>query len=138
MNGPILALDLGTKRTGVAISEAGLLATPLATLASTAPHTQTLIQQVLDLIKEHQATTLVVGLPLMEDQSSTRQSSKTSLIIAQLEVALRGLPHPPTLEVANEYHTTTDGLLEFPDTNKDAAAAAVILESYLEQKGTAW
>src|SRR6195952_779604 len=63
-----LAIDLGTRRVGLALSDAGgKLATPLSILQITAP--EQAIAQILRLIPEEGIERLVVGLPINMDDS---------------------------------------------------------------------
>ena len=57
----ILGIDLGSRRIGIAIAEAGALsARPLATVARTGDE----LARLAELVRAHQATELVVGLPI--------------------------------------------------------------------------
>ena len=63
----MLAVDWGTVRLGVALSDpTRLIAQPLATLKRRAGH-RIPIADILDLIARHEVTLLVVGLPLAPD-----------------------------------------------------------------------
>lgn len=62
--GRVLAVDWGRKRFGVALSDPGrLIAQPLTTLTRREHHRPP-IAALLDLIRAHDVTELVVGLPL--------------------------------------------------------------------------
>lgn len=64
MDGRVLAVDWGRKRFGVALSDPSrLIAQPLTTLARREGQRPP-IAALLDLIKEHDVSELVVGLPL--------------------------------------------------------------------------
>ena len=61
-----LAIDLGTRRVGLALSdEGGRFATPWDVLTITSP--QQAIDQILPLIRKEGVERLVVGLPLNMD-----------------------------------------------------------------------
>ena len=63
-----LAIDLGTKRVGLAMSdEGGRFATPLEVLTVTSPDAA--IPHILDLIRKEQVQRIVLGLPLNMDDS---------------------------------------------------------------------
>jgi putative Holliday junction resolvase len=69
MEGRILAVDPGTKRVGLALSdESRTLASPLRTLA--AEPLQTLAERIAQVAREVGAAELVVGLPKNLDGSS--------------------------------------------------------------------
>lgn len=60
---PVIALDLGTKRVGVAISDAlSISITRLAVLPRT--NWKQLLRDVVDLIRRFDAQSMVIGLPL--------------------------------------------------------------------------
>jgi putative Holliday junction resolvase len=62
MSGRVLALDVGSRRLGVAMSDpTGTVASPLVTLARRGPVEDA--TALARLAAEHEATTLVVGLP---------------------------------------------------------------------------
>jgi putative Holliday junction resolvase len=62
--GRVLAVDWGTKRFGVALSDpTRLIAQPLTTLTRRARHRPP-VRAILDLITRHEVALVVVGLPL--------------------------------------------------------------------------
>ena len=62
--GRVLALDWGTRRLGVALSDpTRLIAQPLTTLSRRAGHRPP-VREILDLITRHEVSLVVVGLPL--------------------------------------------------------------------------
>jgi putative Holliday junction resolvase len=64
VTGTWVGVDVGTVRVGVAISDpAGILATPVATLARDPRH-DTDIAQLVQLVHEREAVGVVVGLPV--------------------------------------------------------------------------
>ena len=138
MNSPLLGLDIGLHRTGVALSESGLLAQPTTVIewnpAQLATHTDAIIK----LVRQHEIQTLVIGLPLNEDGSPTPQSEKTEVVIAALRAGLAEAGIGVTIDTINEFQSSQDGELRFPGVERDAAAAAVILQEYLEANGGGW
>jgi putative Holliday junction resolvase len=63
----VLAVDWGTKRIGVALSDpTRLIAQPLTTLTRRANH-RAPVGDILELVAQHQVTLVVVGLPLEPD-----------------------------------------------------------------------
>jgi len=65
--GRVLAVDWGTRRLGVALSDpTRLIAQPLTTLTRRAGHRPPL-QEILDLVARHRVALVVVGLPLTPD-----------------------------------------------------------------------
>jgi putative holliday junction resolvase len=63
MSGRVLAVDVGTRRLGVAVSDpTGTVASPLATVPRRTPAEDA--KALAALAAEHDATTVVVGLPV--------------------------------------------------------------------------
>ena len=72
-----LGLDVGDRRTGVAMSDArGILATPLTVLASIGEGALT--EQVLRLVEQHKVKRVVVGLPRRLSGDLGRQAGKVT------------------------------------------------------------
>ena len=70
-----LGLDIGDKRTGVAVSDAlGILATPLTVIAS--EDENALINEILKLVGVHEANCIVIGLPRRLDGELGKQANK--------------------------------------------------------------
>lgn len=133
MNSPLLGLDIGLKRTGVAISESGLLAKPLTMIEAKPPHMAQAINQIVALTKEHEIKTLVIGVPYTQDEALTGQALKVEQIIIQLEEALRASKQDGTQLVrVNEFGSSQEAARRFPKDQLDSASAAVILQEYLD------
>jgi putative Holliday junction resolvase len=78
-----LGLDVGDKRTGVAISDPqGILATPLTVLAS--EDEEDLINQVLNLVEQYKAEHIVVGLPRRLNGELGKQADKVTAFADKL------------------------------------------------------
>jgi putative Holliday junction resolvase len=70
-----LGLDVGDKRTGVAISDPqGILATPLTVLIS--KDEDAFIDEILKLVEQYKAECIVVGLPRRLNGELGKQASK--------------------------------------------------------------
>jgi putative pre-16S rRNA nuclease len=81
----ILALDVGTKRIGVAVSDlAARLPRPLTTLDGTSPATPA----VQSLVAEHGAVAVVVGLPRGLDGQETAQTQAVRAFVEDLKQAV--------------------------------------------------
>ena len=131
----ILALDVGQKRIGVALSDpGGLLATPLTTIGSRGESSD--VRAVLGLTDEHGVGEIIVGLPLSLSGHRGAQAQR----VAQFTKALAKLAAVPVRSVDERYSSVeAERLLRDsgvpPSRNKaqvDAAAAAVILQSHLD------
>ena len=78
-----LGLDVGDKRTGVAISDPqGILATPLTVLAS--KDEDALIDEILKLVEQYQAECVVVGLPRRLNGELGKQAGKVTAFADKL------------------------------------------------------
>jgi putative Holliday junction resolvase len=78
-----LGLDVGDKRTGVAISDPqGILATPLSVLIS--KDEDALINEILNLVEQHKAERIVVGLPRRLNGELGKQAGKVTAFADKL------------------------------------------------------
>jgi putative Holliday junction resolvase len=78
-----LGLDVGDKRTGVAISDPhGILATPLTVLAS--KDEDVLINEIIKLVEQYNAECIVVGLPRHLSGELGKQAGKVTAFIDKL------------------------------------------------------
>lgn len=78
-----LGLDVGDKRTGVAMSDPqGILATPLTVLAS--KDEDALIDEILRLVEQYKAECVVVGLPRRLNGELGKQASKVTAFTEKL------------------------------------------------------
>jgi len=134
MNSPLLALDIGRKRTGVAISESGILSTPLTVLQADPPHMQRVVQEVVTLVREHETKTLVIGIPYSSEDALTEQAVRIEQVINRLEEqVMADVPWPVAIERINEFRTSQDAAELYPGVPGDSAAAALILQDYIDQ-----
>lgn len=80
----ILALDVGDKRIGLAITDPlGLTAQPLFTLHRTTLRAD--LKAIARFIRQHNVTTLVVGNPLHADGTPSPQAAKAQAFAKALE-----------------------------------------------------
>jgi putative Holliday junction resolvase len=78
-----LGLDVGDKRTGVAISDPqGILATPLTVLTSS--DEDALIKEILTLVSQHKVERIVVGLPRGLNGELGKQANKVTAFADKL------------------------------------------------------
>jgi putative Holliday junction resolvase len=136
----IMALDVGDRRVGIAVSdEMGLIATPLTVLRRGSKAED--FQQIARLVREQGVVTLVVGHPLNEDGSAGPQAQRIERYAAALTEALRaeGLDLQAVLwdeygstQRAQETMITTGRKTKERRARIDAVAAAVILQEYLD------
>jgi putative Holliday junction resolvase len=79
----VLALDYGSARCGVAVSDpAGTLATPLGAIQR--PRSRGGLEAIATLVKQHGAERVVVGLPLSLRGADTEQTRRARAFAATL------------------------------------------------------
>jgi putative Holliday junction resolvase len=134
----ILAIDLGEKRIGLAISDAlGITAQGLPTIQ--VKNEQEICPKIMETINERNVTQLVFGLPKNMNGTLGPQAKKVEECAQKLK-QLSGLP----VDFEDERLSTVSAeqvLLE-ADTSRakrkkviDKLAAMIILQSYLARKG---
>lgn len=130
----VLALDYGSARCGVAVSDpTGVLATPLEAVLK--PAGRKGMGKILALVRELGAERVVVGLPLSLSGGDSAQTREAREFAAVLEQRLDGVP----VELYDERFTTLlaqrDGGpgTRSPRASEDSRAAAHLLSSWLER-----
>ena len=122
----VLALDYGAARTGVAVSDpTGSLARPVGVVERAA--SQAGLARLAELVREHEADRVVVGLPLTLRGEHGAQARETDDFVD----ALRGALDVP-VESFDERFTTSLAGQDAGTAEEDARAAAHLLASYLE------
>jgi putative Holliday junction resolvase len=135
----VLALDVGTRRIGLALSDAlGLTAQPLAVLERRGAATD--LETIARLAGEHQVVTILVGLPLTLAGARGPQAR----LVETFARRLQGRVAVP-IELVDERLTTAESerLLLAADASRrkrkrvrDQMAAQLILQQYLERRRT--
>ena len=137
----ILALDVGERRIGVAISDPDeRLAVPLRILERQSAATDT--KSIIDIAQAENVKLLVVGHPLSLDGTVGPQARRVEEFAARLRTA-SGL----LLELWDERLSSVQAERQLPNTRKarpkgsrrrrapvDDLAAAIILQSYLDRR----
>jgi putative Holliday junction resolvase len=119
----VLALDYGSARTGVAVSDpTGTVARPLCTVERAG--TEVGLARLRELVAAEEAERVVVGLPLTLRGEHGEQATETGHFVDDLRAVL-DVP----VETYDERFTTA---LAGPGEGDDARAAAHLLSSYLE------
>lgn len=122
-----LSFDFGTRRIGVASGNSLLgHASPLATVSVQG---EPRWQAIGKLIDEWQPDALVVGVPFHPDGAPHENTRAAQRFARQLQGRFRR----PVHEV-DERYTTTEALADGA-RDVDAAAAAIILEQFLRERG---
>jgi putative holliday junction resolvase len=116
----VLALDYGSARTGVAVSDpTGTVARPVTTVGRAA--TDAGFATLLDVIAAEEPDVVVVGLPLTLRGEHGEQARETSVFVERLRAAVDA-----PVETYDERFTSVLG------GDDDARAAAHLLSSYLQ------
>lgn len=124
----VLALDYGSARTGVAVSDpTGTLARPLEVVENASAPAG--LRRLADLVEREGVECVVVGLPVTLRGERGAQAQETEAFIA----ALRGITEVP-IESFDERFTTKLAESQPADAPPDAVAAAHLLSTYLEWK----
>jgi putative holliday junction resolvase len=128
-----LGVDYGTKRVGLAISDSlGITARPLSVVPRSA-----VVQEVVNLVKEHDVGTIVVGLPTGLSGDEGMSASEARKLADEL-----GIAAGVEVILVDERYTSRmaeDALLESGmkrrerRENVDKVAAAIILQDYLDR-----
>jgi putative pre-16S rRNA nuclease len=126
----VLALDFGSARTGVAVSDpTGTLARPLGVVERAASEAG--LSELGRLAREEQVERIVVGLPLTLRGERGEQAAETERFVDALRAAV-DVP----VELYDE-RFTTDLAQQTPGAApEDALAAAHLLSTYLEWCGS--
>ena len=120
----VLALDFGSARTGVAVSDpTGTLARPLGVVERAA---DTGLDELVALIRAEEPERVVVGLPLTMRGERGEQVRATEAFVASLRARV-DVP----VETYDERFTTDLAERTPSATPEDARAAAHLLASYL-------
>jgi putative Holliday junction resolvase len=121
----VLALDFGSARTGVAVSDAtGTISRPLTVVERAA--TEAGLERVRRIVAEQEAELVVVGLPLTLRGERGQQAAETEEFVSALR---RALDVP--VETYDERFTTSLAAAAPGNAPEDARAAAHLLDSYL-------
>ncbi|MBN3520460.1 Holliday junction resolvase RuvX [Algoriphagus lutimaris] len=134
----ILAIDLGTKRTGLAVTDPlKMLANPLETI-----ETFKLLDYIKTYISKEEVDTLVLGLPT---RLNGQDNEMTPKVMAMKELLEKNFPSQK-IELIDERFTSKMAMQSMiamgskkkdrreKAGNLDKVSAAIILQSYLERQ----
>lgn len=125
-----LGIDFGTKRVGVAISDAaGMIAFPRATL----PNDGQLFSQLSELVKNENIGVIVVGDTRSHGGNDNPVTAEAEAFVAALQSAI-AVP----IERVWEMWSSIEASRYAPDGkgHDDASAAAIILQRFLDTRTT--
>lgn len=132
-----LAIDYGTKRTGLAICDPGeTIASPLTVISSQ----KKLLEKIAQIVKKENVEALVLGLPLNMDNSQGAQAKLVFEFAERLKTCFN-LPvyfqdERLSSFIAKGKLSSTDFTRAKKRKRLDAIAAAEILQAFLERKKT--
>jgi putative holliday junction resolvase len=128
-SGRIVALDYGSARCGVAVSDpTGTLATPLEPILK--PNTRKGFNRLLATVRAHEPGTVIVGLPLSLSGQDSAQTRETRAFADRLCAALDA-----RVVLYDERFTTALAQQRPGTAAEDSRAAAVLLEDWLGAAG---
>ena len=133
--GRLLAIDMGAKRVGVAVSdELGMTARPVITIERRS--WKKLLRSIIEQIEALEARGLVIGLPLNIDGSEGPAAAEARQVAAKFELSLK-IP----VYLQDERLTSEEAKSRLQDIQKrdrmveiDSAAAAIILQDFIDQQ----
>lgn len=136
--GRVIAIDLGTKRTGLAVTDPlKILANPLETIPS-----ESLVNYLKKYIQKEEVETIVLGYPIKLDGTSNEMTPK----VISLKDRLSKLFPQINVELEDERFTSRMAMQSMiamgskkkdrkeKAGNLDKVSAAIILQSYLERQ----
>ncbi|MFA9479614.1 Holliday junction resolvase RuvX [Phycisphaerales bacterium AB-hyl4] len=134
-----LAIDLGAKRTGIATGDDTTgLATPIDVITTTSDAER--LNRLAKLIDEHGPDALVLGMPLNMDGSPGPAAKHAQAFADQLTQRFNLPVHPVderlSSDAANRQMAQTGLTHKQKKARRDALAAAVILQDFLNSKRT--
>ncbi len=140
--GPLLAVDSGARRIGLALSDVSqLLAHPLTTLTRRAGK-RFPMRQLLALLDAHGVAGVVVGLPLAPDGSEAAAAAAARRLAAEIarRTARPVVLHDERLTTARALRAVREmgGHTRGRKADVDALAATLLLQRYLDvRRGSA-
>lgn len=123
----LMGIDFGSKKIGIAFSdESGAMAFPHSVIKNDA----TMLKTILSLIAEKEVGTIVIGHSLDKDGNANKIHSAVETLITDLTLET-GLP----VHLQPEQFSTQQALrIQGRTAQTDAAAAAIILDSYITKR----
>jgi putative Holliday junction resolvase len=131
----VLALDLGEKRIGVAVSDAlNIIAQPIGIIERKGIRND--LRKIRELAQEHNAGRVIVGLPLNMDGTEGKSANLAIDFVNKVKKEI-----PIEVEMIDERLTTAQGERIFLEAdisrkkrkkNLDKIAAQLILQNYLD------
>lgn len=133
-NSRVLGLDIGDVRIGVAISDPlGILASPLTIISR--QETGADVQAIVEIAEKNGVERIIVGLPVSMDGSIGVQAEKVRDFIKELgaRTAIPIESRDERLSTVSAKRMIQDARKTDRNTRYDAAAAALVLQGYLDE-----
>ncbi|MDD2265263.1 Holliday junction resolvase RuvX [Sulfuricurvum sp.] len=131
--GAVIAIDLGLKRIGLALSYGNALVTPLPAVER--KNRNQAANDVKKVLNEYEATMVVVGIPMgstTEDEMRRRVAHFMNLVEFAGEIVYQDESHS-----SQEAEELMKGEIRYKrDGRIDSLSAKIILERYLQQNPT--
>jgi len=127
-----LAIDVGSARIGVAVSE-GTLALPLESISAT----DNPVARVIEIAEQKQASVVYVGLPLNlkgNFTASTQQAINFAKLLAEQGITIRMIDERLTTKSAQQMLHSSGKKVKESREYIDAQAAALILDFALNSE----
>lgn len=133
-----LAIDLGDKRTGLAVGDDETrIATPLTIIEARGEGQR--IDRLASVIEEHAPDVLVVGLPLdmtdTEGPAARKVRAFAGLLTQRFGLPVRFVDERLSSYAADQLMARTGLTHQGKKARRDAVAAAVILQTFLDSLG---
>ena len=134
----VLSIDHGTKRMGIAVSDpSGMIALPLEFIP--AEPFAAFLERLKQLIVEKEVEMILIGMPRNMDGSYGPAAAKVQEFVAVLKeniaVPIRTWDERLTSAQANRFLLEADVKRKDRKEKVDKAAAAILLQSFLDSRG---
>lgn len=134
----IMGLDIGDRRIGVALSDPGeILASPHTTIVR--KDDDQVIHSIMDIVAKYDVRCIVAGVPYSMDGRVGKQASE---VIAFIEKISKAIDIPVKVQDERLSTVAANNLLKEAGRRRDklkerrdSAAAAFILQGYLDRQG---
>ena len=132
-----MGLDVGDKRIGVALSDPeGVLTSELTTILRKGEEAD--LEAILNLVRQHGAERIVVGLPLSMDGSIGQQAEKvlafSRLLARHAHIPVDNWDERLSTVAANRAMVEAGVKRAKKKERRDSLAAAIMLQTYLDRQ----
>lgn len=125
----LLALDVGTKRIGVAAADSSL---PIAIVLTTIEVNGGEVDAITKLIADRSVDTVIIGYPRNQSGEPTEQTAVSEAFAAKLMTTVNVVFQDESLTSVMAEQRLKQSGKPYQKADIDAMAAAIILQDYLE------